>query len=102
MRDSARRTTEPGYVNRRGQTVLRKTAELGNDHNQRVYVFKCGDYAHEYGANGSDIFQRRCPRVPRWGGRVSLTDGAFNVMSIKSATRRSYQLPQCYLGQGRR
>jgi hypothetical protein len=62
MRDSARRTTEPGYTNRRGQKVLRKTAEHGNDHNQRVNVLKCGDCAHEYGANGSDIFQRRCPK----------------------------------------
>lgn len=62
MRDSARRTTEPGYTNRRGQKVLRKTAVHGNDHNQRVYVLKCGDCAREYGANGSDIFQRRCPK----------------------------------------
>ena len=70
MRDSARRTTEPGYTNRRGQKVLRKTAEHGNDHNQRVYVLKCGDCAHEYGANGSDIFQRRCPKCQ--GGATGL------------------------------
>ena len=67
MRNSARRTTEPGYVNRRGQRVLRKTAELGNDHNQRVHVLKCGDCDHECGANGSDIFQWRCPECQNGG-----------------------------------
>ncbi len=56
-----RRTTEPGYMNRRGQTVLRDTGLPGNDHNQRIYVLRCGACAHEYGANGSDIWQRRCP-----------------------------------------
>ena len=54
-------TTVPGYVNKNGQKVLRKTDELGNDHNQRVYVLECGNCSNEYGANGSDIWLRRCP-----------------------------------------
>jgi hypothetical protein len=70
MRDSTRRTTEPRYTNRNGQTVLRKTAEHSNDHNQRVNVLRCGACAHEYGANGSDIFQRRCPKSQ--GGAMGL------------------------------
>lgn len=54
-------TTEVGYRNRNNQEVLRKTDLLGNDHNQMVYVMRCGECGHEYGVNGSDIFQRRCP-----------------------------------------
>jgi hypothetical protein len=54
-------TTAPGYRNRNGQTVLRSTGFAGTDHGQSVYVLQCGGCRHEYGANGSDIFQRRCP-----------------------------------------
>ena len=54
-------TTDIGYRNRNRQLVLARTDRLGNDHNQFVYVLKCEDCGHEYGANGSDIFQRRCP-----------------------------------------
>ena len=55
-------TTEPGYRNTKGQVVLRRTDQPGNDQNQKVYVLRCDDCGHEYGANGSDIWQRRCPR----------------------------------------
>ena len=54
-------TTEPGYTNRNGQTVIHRTGIPGTDHNQRVYVLECGKCLHRYGANGSDIWQRRCP-----------------------------------------
>ena len=60
-------TTVPGYTNRNGQTVIRKTDLPGNDHNQRVYVLECGQCRHHYGANGSDIWERRCPQCD--GGR---------------------------------
>lgn len=40
-----------------------KTGLPGNDHNQPVYVLRCISYGHEYGANSSDILQRRCPRM---------------------------------------
>lgn len=56
------RTTEIGYVNRNRQTVIHKTDFAGTDHGQKVYVLRCGVCGHEHGANGSDIFQRRCPR----------------------------------------
>lgn len=57
-------TTRPGYVNRNRQTVIRPTGLPGNDHMQYIYVLRCGnpECGHEYGANGSDIFQRKCPR----------------------------------------
>jgi hypothetical protein len=54
-------TTEPGYRNRNGQVVIRATHLAGTDHYQYVYVLQCGNCSHEYGANGSDIFQRKCP-----------------------------------------
>jgi hypothetical protein len=57
-------TTRVGFTNRNNQTVLKKTDRPGNDHNQIVYILKCNasGCGHEYGSNGSDIFQRRCPK----------------------------------------
>lgn len=55
------RTTDIGYVNRNQQQVIRRTNQPGNDYGQTVYVLKCGVCGREHGANGSDIFQRRCP-----------------------------------------
>lgn len=66
-------TTEPGYRNRNGQVVLRRTDLPGNDHNQMTYVLRCDGCGHEYGANGSDIFQRRCPAHD--GGAAGLKIG---------------------------
>ena len=54
-------TTDIGYRNRNSQVVVRKTDLPGNDHNQMTYVLRCEQCEHEYGSNGSDIFQRRCP-----------------------------------------
>jgi hypothetical protein len=58
------KTTDIGYLNRNGQKVVRATGRPGNDHLQYVYVLRCEKpgCGHEYGANGSDIFQRKCPR----------------------------------------
>ena len=67
---SAARTTEQGYTNRNGQVVVGKTGLPGTDHNQYVYVLRCGRCGHRYGANGSDIWQRLCPRCG--GGRPGL------------------------------
>jgi hypothetical protein len=63
-------TTTPGYINRNHQEVLSKTGLPGNDHNQVVYLLKCHTCGARYGANGSDIFQRRCPECD--GGRPGL------------------------------
>ena len=56
-------TTEIGFTNRNNQTVVRKTNLPGTDHNQKIYVLRCNacERPHEYGANGADIFERRCP-----------------------------------------
>jgi hypothetical protein len=57
----ATHSTQLGFTNRNGQIVIRRTRQPGNDHNQFVYIMKCGKCSHEYGANESDIWQRRCP-----------------------------------------
>jgi len=70
-------TTQPGYVNRNGQEVVVRTDEPGNDHNQVIYVLKCHRCGERYGANGSDIFQRRCPHCD--SGRPGLTVASRSV-----------------------
>lgn len=64
------RTTQPGYINRNGQEVLSCTGRPGNDHNQVIYLLRCRRCEARYGANGSDIFHRRCPACD--GGRSGL------------------------------
>ena len=63
-------TTAIGYVNRNGQEVIRATGLLGTDHLQRVYVLRCRECGCVYGANGSDIWERRCPK--HQGGKPGL------------------------------
>ncbi|WP_203595429.1 hypothetical protein [Salipiger sp. PrR002] len=58
---SGGKTTEPGFINRNLQEVVTRTDLPGNDHNQVTYILRCQSCDHRYGANGSDIFQRRCP-----------------------------------------
>lgn len=55
-------TTTNGYVNDNLQEVLGPTGMAGNDFLQKVYVLRCRTCGHVYGANGSDIWQRRCPK----------------------------------------
>ena len=59
---SDRGTTKIGYKNRNKQVVVEATDFPGNDYLQKVYVLRCDHCSDEYGANGSDIWQRRCPR----------------------------------------
>lgn len=62
-----RATTMPGFVNPHGQEVIRNTGQSGTDHGQDVYELKCQHYGQHYGANGSDIHERKCPECK--GGR---------------------------------
>ena len=66
-------TTVPGYRNRNDQKVICDTGLPGNDYNQRIYGLECGRCGHHYGANGSDIWQRRCPACD--GGQPGLDLG---------------------------
>lgn len=61
MASTRKRTTDPGYRNRNGQIVVRRTDQRGTDHYQWVYVLRCEECGHVYGVNGSDIHERKCP-----------------------------------------
>lgn len=54
-------TTARGTINQNRQMVLGPTGQEGTDHGQYVYVLRCLDCGEEYGANGSDLWLRRCP-----------------------------------------
>ncbi len=59
MREKA--TTEVGYVNVNRQRVVRRTTLAGSIPGQRIYVLRCERCGFEYGANGCDIHERKCP-----------------------------------------
>lgn len=56
-----------GYVNKNKQQNLGGTGQAGSDHGQQFYHMKCLNCGTTYKANGSDIWQRKCPRCQ--GGR---------------------------------
>jgi hypothetical protein len=72
---STRRTTETGFVNPNGQVTIRNTGLPGTDHNQYVYQIACSHCGEVYGANGSDIFERKCPRCQQGKAGLSLGNG---------------------------
>jgi hypothetical protein len=56
-------TTTPGYTNENGQRVIRDTGFASESFpGQRVYQLRCGRCANDYGANGTDVFKRLCPK----------------------------------------
>lgn len=59
--DGTRPTTEIGFVNRNQQKVHGHRNVPGTDHCQTAYKLECLMCGKIYGANGSDIFQRKCP-----------------------------------------
>ena len=59
------KTTKIGYVNRNNQLNLGTRHIKGNDNNQFSYKLKCQNCNYIYGSNGSDIFQRRCPKCQK-------------------------------------
>jgi hypothetical protein len=67
----ARGTTAVGFVSRNQQEVVRPTGLPGTDHGQSIYVLRCKVCGHEYGANGSEIWVRRCPKHD--GGKPGLS-----------------------------
>lgn len=54
-------TTEKGFVNKNNQRNNGKTEKPGTDFGQWFYDMECLDCGHKYYANGSDIWQRKCP-----------------------------------------
>lgn len=55
-------TTIPGYKNANGQITIRNTGIPGTDHLQSVYHIVCSGCGNNYGVNGSDIHDRKCPK----------------------------------------
>jgi hypothetical protein len=54
-------STKVGFVNPKGQVVIRKTELRGTDHGQSVYQMACSNCGEVYGANGTDAHLRKCP-----------------------------------------
>ena len=55
------KTTKVGCVNRNRQKCHGHRGVNGNDHNQKAYKMECLNCGAIYGANGSDVWQRKCP-----------------------------------------
>lgn len=57
-------STKIGYVSRNDQLCTGHRGVNGNDHGQKAYRLLClrVDCGEVYGANGSDIHLRLCPR----------------------------------------
>lgn len=60
-------TTRIGYINRNEQKCTGHRGVAGNGPGQLAYRMECLVCGHIYGANGADVFQRRCPKCQ--GGR---------------------------------
>ncbi len=65
FRDGTAKTTQIGYVNRNNQRNLGTQGESGTDHNALAYRLECLECHHFYLANGTDIFQRKCPKCQK-------------------------------------
>lgn len=61
-RNRIMRSTDLGYVNKNNQKNNGCTLEMGTDNNQRFYDMECMNCGHRYKANGTDIWQRKCPK----------------------------------------
>ena len=63
-RSGSTETTRIGYINENQQRCAGHRGISGTDHRQRAYRVEClkPGCGHVYGANGTDIFQRKCPK----------------------------------------
>lgn len=61
------KSTDIGYVNKNNQRNNGITPHEGTDNNQYFYEMECLNCGHKYFANGTDIWQRKCPACQ--GGR---------------------------------
>ena len=67
LKMSKGKSTEKGYINKNNQRNNGLTTHEGTDNNQYFYEMECLNCGHKYFANGSDIWQRKCPNCQ--GGR---------------------------------
>ncbi len=69
LKSGGTKTTRIGYINRNRQKCTGHRGVAGNGPRQLAYRMMCLDCSHVYGANGADVFQRRCPKSKCQGGR---------------------------------
>lgn len=55
-------STDIGYINKNNQKNIGRTDNPGNDHQQWYYNMECLNCGHVYYSNGTDIWQRKCPK----------------------------------------
>ena len=68
-------TTQPGFINRHAQRLIRDTGLPDTDHLQAVYVLECQQCQHRYAAKGSDIPERRCPKCQTGKAGIPINPG---------------------------
>ena len=56
------KSTVTGYVNKNNQKNNGCTYEAGTDNNQKFYAMECLNCGYHYKANGTDVWQRKCPK----------------------------------------
>ena len=61
------KSTEDGYINKNDQKNNGRSNERGTDYGQWFYHMECLKCRYTYFANGTDIWQRKCPKCQ--GGR---------------------------------
>lgn len=54
-------TTEVGYINKNNQRNNGRTDKPGTDFVQWFYEMECLECGHKYHANGSNIYEKKCP-----------------------------------------
>ncbi len=65
LRSGEGKTTQIGYVNENRQRCHGTLGVFGTDHRQYVYRMECLLCGYVYGANGSDIAARNCPKCQK-------------------------------------
>lgn len=60
--ERAMSTTEVGYINKNNQKNNGRTDIPGTDFGQWFYEMECLECGHKYHANGSNIYEKKCPK----------------------------------------
>jgi hypothetical protein len=61
-RSGSTKNTQIGYINRNKQRCEGTGGIAGTDRNAYAYKMVCLLCKHVYGSNGTDVFQRKCPK----------------------------------------
>ena len=69
----AKSTRQPGDTNNRGHVMIAKICRPGTDHNATLWHMRCAECEHEFGANGTDFHNRRCPACQYGAPGLALT-----------------------------